>query len=397
MFEMSSQEGYILKEISTHDNELILLIDDQPENLHYLRMLLKNYRIVSSLNATEGIKIAKRQRPDLILLDIMMPGIDGLEACRMLKADEETADIPIIFVTARVMLDDVITGFGLGANDYITKPYESGELLARVKTHLDLRKAKKKIMAEFDRVNKLNDEKNEFINIAAHDLRNPLKVIQGFTRLITRNYESLSDENIKEFLDDISSATDNMLFIINDVLMMNDLDEGNYDLVEQDFDLTELLAVLESEFRDKAEEKNINLLVEDSFRNKTVNNDFLKTKKLLEHLIANALNYSLPHTTVILRLEAASEKQVNKGFYARITISDEGPGISKEEMPHIFDKFCKISNKPTNNEPSSGLGLAISKSLSDILCYKLKCKTEINKGTDFSIYLPKQRECENHK
>jgi len=386
---MVYENRYILKDIAAHENELILVIDDQPENIHYLKLLLRDYAVEGAFSAKEGIEKAKELHPDLILLDIMMPEIDGFEACEMFKADDETEDIPIIFVTARTMLGDVIKGLELGANDYITKPFEPAELIARIKTHLDLQKAKLRLFEQFELVCELNDAKNKFLQIAAHDLRNPLKVIQGFTKLIMERYESLSDENLREFLSDITSAADSMLKIINDVLTINDLDEGNYDLVVQEFDLTELLLVLESEFRDKATAKNIKIVIDDKLNNETITNDFIKTKQILENLIENALTYSFSETTVTLILDKVPKEYEEKGFYAGIIVRDEGPGIPEEELPHIFDKFCKISNNPTGNEPSSGMGLAISKKLSEILQYHLSCETQVGKGTDFILLLPK--------
>jgi signal transduction histidine kinase len=386
---MVNENTYILKDIASHQNELILVIDDQPDNLHYLKLLLREFRVESALSAKEGIRKAEELQPDLILLDIMMPEIDGFEACKMLKENEATSDIPIIFVTARVMLDDVIKGLELGANDYITKPFEPAELIARVKTHLDLQKAKIKLLEQFVHLTELNEAKNTFLQIAAHDLRNPLKVIQGFTRLIMERYDSLSDDNLQEFLHDISSAADSMLKIINDILTINDLEEDKYEIIRQEIDLTELILVLESEFRSKANEKNIRIVVDDRLNNQSIENDLLKTKQILENLIENALTYSFKGTTVTLIIEAAKEDEKQEGYFARIVIRDEGPGIPDEELPHIFDKFCKISNNPTGNEPSSGMGLAISKTLSRILNYNLLCSTNVGKGTDFILLLPK--------
>ncbi len=384
---MAKEEKYIIKDIASHKNELILLIDDQPDNLRYLQIVLKEFKLVSALSAKEGIAKANELLPDLILLDIMMPEIDGFEAFKMLKNNEATADTPIIFVTARVMLDDVIKGLKLGANDYITKPFEPAELIARIKTHLDLQKAKKKLLEQFVHLTELNEDKNEFLKIAAHDLRNPLKVIQGFTKLIMERFDSLSDDNLQEFLTDISSAADSMLKIINDILTMNDLEEGKYEVIVQEFDLTELMLVLESEFREQAKKKNINIVIDDKLNNRSFKNDFLKTKQILENLIENALTFSFNGTTVTFIIEVASPEEVEEGFIARVVIRDEGPGIPEVELPHIFDKFCKISNKPTGNEPSSGMGLAISKSMSEILGFKLLCDTQVGKGTDFILLL----------
>ena len=381
---MLRQDKNILKRIETHKHELILVIDDQQEILRLIGVILKDFRIEYASNALDGIEKAKELKPSLILLDVMMPHIDGFEACKMLKSDSKTRDIPIIFVTARVMIDDVIKGLSLGANDYVTKPFDPSELLARVKTHLDLLKAKMTVVKEYKRIKELNDEKNEFIRIAAHDLRNPLKVIQGFAKLIEKKFHVLRDDEIKEYLSDISSASHGMLSIISDILLMNELDEGRAEPYYQDFDIVELLRHLVIDNKTYADSKNIAINFSHNLIDTYIYCDFLKTKLILENLISNALKYSGYGSKVDICILLDNVKQ-SGDYDFKVIIQDFGPGISAIELPHIFDKFCKISNKPTAKEPSTGLGLAITKALCELLNFDISIETKLNKGSMFIV------------
>lgn len=387
---MANNDNYILKEISKHQDELILIVDDQPDTIKYLEILLREYQTVSVLSAMECIQKAEELQPDLILLDIMMPQIDGFEAAKMLKSNEKTAHIPIIFLTARVRIDDVIKGFEIGANDYVTKPFEPAELLARINVHLDLQKAKRKIVEQVELLKVLNEDKDKFLRVAAHDLRNPLKVINGFTKLIREQYESMSDENMKEFLNDISHAADDMLLIIDDILTINDLEEERYELVIQRLDLGSLISILKSEFDKIASEKNIRINIEEKFNDPIIENDVLKTKEILENLISNALKFSFKDSNIWLIIDKCNKEELENGFIVKVTVKDEGPGIPDDELPYIFNKFCLVSNKPTGDESCSGLGLAISKSLAEILGYNLSVKTTVGVGTEFILLLPKR-------
>jgi signal transduction histidine kinase len=376
----------ILKRIESHKHELILVIDDRDDILRLLGAILKDFKIAYASSAAEGLEKARKLKPALILLDVMMPMIDGFEACRMLKEDPETSDIPVIFVTARIMIDDIIKGLSLGANDYVTKPFDTSELLARVKTHLDLRKARITAVEEYRRIKELNDEKNEFIKIAAHDLRNPLKVVQGFARLIEKKYNILTEDEIKEYLGDISNAAQGMLSIITDILLMNDLDEGLAEPYYQDFDIVQLLRLLIDEHIQHAEIKNIKMNFSSNLIDTYIYSDFIKTKLIFENLISNAIKYTKLDSQVNIDVIYGTDKSSDK-YDFRIVVEDYGPGISEFEINHIFDKFCKISNKPTGKEPSTGLGLAITKALCELLNYGIQVETNEKIGTKFIVLL----------
>ena len=160
---------------------LILVVDDISKNLQVVGTLLRKegYRIVPATSGAQALERVRAETPDLILLDLMMPDMDGLEVCRRLKADPSTLSIPVIFLTASNEMEHLVQGFEVGAVDYVTKPFNPPELLARVRTHLELKHARDTIVRYGQELSLLNEEKNEFMGIAAHDLRSPLGTIQG--------------------------------------------------------------------------------------------------------------------------------------------------------------------------------------------------------------------------
>ena len=174
-------------------DSVVLIVDDIPENLQVLGNILSAYGLDIGV-ATDGLQAlenVKFQKPDLILLDIMMPGMDGFEVCEKLKSNPETSNIPVIFLTAKSQTEDIVKGFEVGAVDYVTKPFNSAELLVRVFNHLELKKAKDKIERQNDELKEMNDAKNKFFSIISHDLRGPFSGLLGLTSLIINEEQEI--------------------------------------------------------------------------------------------------------------------------------------------------------------------------------------------------------------
>ncbi len=178
----------------------VLVVDDITRNLQVVGTLLRHagYEVMPATSDAEALEGAQEQVPDLILLDLMMPDMDGLEVCRRLKADPVLKAIPVIFLTASNEMEHLVNGFEVGAVDYITKPFNAPELLARVRTHLELKRARGTIVRYGLELSRLNEEKNEFMGIAAHDLRNPLSAIKGYTEMMVEDAEALEHHELEE-------------------------------------------------------------------------------------------------------------------------------------------------------------------------------------------------------
>src|SRR5437773_7952410 len=174
----------------------VLIVDDITKNLQVVGTILRQagYAVTPATSGAEALEGVREQLPDLILLDLMMPEMDGLEVCRRLKADSTTRQIPVIFLTASNEMEHLVKGFEVGAVDYVTKPFNAPELLARVRTHLELKQARDLIVRNGLELRRLNEEKNEFMGIAAHDLRSPLNAVKGYSEMVLED-PALGREN----------------------------------------------------------------------------------------------------------------------------------------------------------------------------------------------------------
>src|SRR5437762_7724646 len=179
---------------STPAKTRVLVVDDITKNLQVVGTMLRNagYEVMPTTSGAQALERVRVQLPDLILLDLMMPEMDGLAVCERLKADPLTRRIPVIFLTASNEMEHLVKGFEAGAVDYVTKPFNPPELLARVRTHVELKQAR-------ERLRKMNNEKNEFMGIVAHDLRNPLGAISGYAEMLKEETESLQPSPIEQF------------------------------------------------------------------------------------------------------------------------------------------------------------------------------------------------------
>lgn len=376
-----------MKSIHNASETLILIIDDQIENLQILGNILSinKYKKSVATNGFEALEIAERLLPDLILLDIMMPDIDGYETCRRLKENEKTKDIPVIFLTAKTQIEDILEGFKIGGVDYISKPFNHEELLIRIKTHLELKKSKDIILNQNEILEGLIDEKNEILSIAAHDLKNPLQVMMGFAKMIVNNSDSLTTDDIKEFAQDINSAGESMIRIISDLLEINRAEQGTIDLRIEETDIIDFTSYIVDQYRVKAKEKNIQIHFLPDCNDRVISTDTQKYRQILENLVSNAIKFSNFNKNIYIKTDLVRNNGKN---YFKLIVEDEGPGIPEQDKEKLFVKFASIGTFPTNNEGSTRLGLAIVKLLAEIMYGKVYCNTEEGKCSEFIVELP---------
>jgi len=363
----------------------ILLVDDDSVNIHVLNTILQKegYEIFNATNGEQAIEIALSQLPDLIILDIMMPGMDGLQVCEILKENKNTENIPVILLTVKAEPEDKIDGFKYGGVDYISKPFDQGELLARVRNHLELKFAKDLILEQNEKLKRLNEEKNEFIGIAAHDLKNPLFSIKGFADIILNEADTLSIEEIKDFSSEIKFSAEQSLRIIYDLLDINKIEEGKIKLEFEYFNISDLISRVISTFSIQSKEKNIELIFNNNDIKINVHSDLDKVRQILDNLVSNAIKFSPMGKKVLISVYDCKKESVC------IEVKDEGPGISDDDKKKLFKKFAKLSAKPTNNEVSTGLGLSIVKKYAQLLNGDIWCESKLGEGASFILMLPK--------
>ncbi len=373
---------------------LVLVVDDISKNLQVVGSLLRieGYRIAPATSGAQALERVRAETPDLILLDRMMPEMDGLEVCRRLKSDPVTQPIPVIFLTASNEMEHLVKGFEVGAVDYVTKPFNPPELLARVRTHLELKHARDTILRYGQELSRLNEEKNEFMGIAAHDLRNPLSAIKGYAEMVVEDGESLvhggvsnipaCGRELQENGQRIGDTAARMAEMVQNLLDANRIERGEMKL---DLKLTDLCPslnqVIETQ-RPRATAKQQTVHLESDAAPVMALADPNVTVQVLENLVSNAVKYSPPDRDIFVRLKSGAEN-------VRVEVRDQGPGLSAEDQKKLFGKFARLSAKPTGGEHSTGLGLSIVKKMVEAMKGRVWCESEPGKGATFIVEFAK--------
>lgn len=365
----------------------ILAVDDNPANLDLLFDLLgeAGYQVLFAKNGESAITRAQNTSPDLILLDVMMPGIDGFETCRQLKAHEATRRIPVIFMTAVRDTTEKVKGFELGAVDYITKPIQSEEVLARVNTHLtiqrlqrDLLEKNQELSTALDREKELNALKSRFISMASHELRNPMTILQLSLDLLKRYHTRMSSEKQEQELQSMGGTLKHMQNLLDEVLMASKAEAGRFEYKPHRIDGSELCQRVFQRFQRMSEHSHT--LV---FSREDKDFHLSADPELLEHifsnLLSNAIKYSPTGGTVSFEMVRQPEAIVCR-------VRDQGIGISKADQRHLFDAFHRGKN--VGDIKGTGLGLSIVKEFVNLHHGTISVESEVNQGTTFTIALP---------
>ena len=366
--------------------ETILIVDDVNENIEVLGRMLKGagYRVQIADSGKTAFKLLEVQVPHMILLDIVMPEMDGFAVCQKLKEKEETRDIPIIFISALRDVKEKVQGLSRGGVDYIEKPFQEEEVLARVATHLELHRLQREIRARNENLIRLDREKTDILRIVSHDLRNPIGYVREFAELLSNRKESsLSEERIDEFLAAIRTDCDGMLRLIDDLLDASRIESGSLLLRSGAVDLLQVLAEVKKSYRTRARKKSIQIQSDIPEHPAIVQADRRALHEVLENLVSNAVKYSSPGQHVGVTVH-------DKGYSIECEISDEGLGLSEEDMKKLFRPFAPLSSQPTDGEASTGLGLYIVKKLLDAMGGGISVRSPgKGRGTTFVLDLPK--------
>ncbi len=370
------------------NQRLILIVDDLPENLQVLTGHLKaeGYEVIAANNGPRALALVRNKKPDLILLDVMMPVMDGYTVCRELKADAHSADIPVIFITARTETDDILEGFNLGAVDYVTKPFKSAELIARVRTHLELKSSRDLFTAynkQLERISRhlrrLNDDKNRFLSIVSHDIRGAFGNVVSVSRLLTDEME-VNEVEASQLLSDIGIEAEHMIALAENLLNIDAIERREVRLAHELVESRPLMEFASQAHQLAARSKNLQFAV--SCDDGGIKGDLTACRQIFTNLVSNAVKFSPAGGTVFLGAHRSPD-----GFM-RLSVQDEGPGISVEDQKKLFKPFTRLSNKTASLEHSVGLGLSIVKLMAEGMGGIVRCESTPDQGSTFSVFLP---------
>ena len=359
----------------------ILIVDDNTDNLSILGNVLmrSNYALQLAKNGQMALQVAVKKIPDLILLDINMPGMSGYEVCKKLKADQLTKDIPVIFLTAHTSSENVIEGFSVGAVDYITKPFQEEELLLRVKTHLELKTVKEELIQKNMELGTINATKDKLFSIVAHDLRGSIGLMMNIMDIIT-NKADMDPERMHIYLKSQKELTHNTFFLLTNLLNWARQNMNKIVFHPENIQLNDLIAESISEIKFNAGQKNIsvNLICTSTF---IVFADVDMLKLIIRNLLANAIKFTPKNGNINVLVE-------NYNDNVMVKITDSGIGMSDETIKKILSENEFYTTRGTNNETGSGLGLKLVKDFIAKNKGELMIESEINKGSSFSFKLP---------
>ena len=389
----------------------ILVIDDNTTNLNILLDYLNelSYRVLIAPSGEQALQRLQYARPDVILLDIMMPGIDGFETCRRLKADDTTKDIPVIFMTALTETVDKVRGFSVGGVDYITKPFQHEEVLARVKTHLTIRKLQQELRqqnetleryaemlaqkndelkaknAELDeknsQLNLLNADKDKFFSIIAHDLRNPIGALRELPQLIAENLDNYSKDELRRLITMQRDAARNLFELLENLLTWSRMQRGLIEFNPEPIQVSALVQRSIALLTPSAAQKAITLT-------QAVNPSLLgmADHKMIDAVVRNLISNAIKFTNSGGTIEVSGN---DDGAFMTIAVKDNGVGIGEQFLPKLFRIDEQYRRTGTANERGTGLGLILCKEFVERNGGEIRVESKIGNGSTFSFTLPK--------
>ncbi|MEM8506080.1 MAG: hybrid sensor histidine kinase/response regulator [Cyanobacteria bacterium P01_D01_bin.1] len=369
----------------------ILAVDDVPDNLFILESILSDvdeYDISCVEDGQTAIKKIAESPPDLILLDIMMPGIDGYEVTRRIRNNQSLPYIPILLVTAHDH-SSLSEGLDSGADDFIRKPFDIDELMARVRSLIRLKQS-------LDEQREMIRQRDDFVARLTHDLRTPLVAASRMLRLCIDGTFGTAPDSVKEALENIITNNQNLLQMTNTLLQVYRHEAGHKKLVFSAFSVYALASEVVTELKPLADEKNIDLSIEmfsaegEALTQEVaaaaywIEGDRIELRRLLTNLLGNAIKFTdTGHISVQLSINSNAE-QVPSAEAIEIAVKDTGPGIDEEAQKKIFEWFYQGSHM----RAGSGLGLHLSKRIAEMHRGTLTLESAVGKGSTFTLALP---------
>ena len=375
------------------DRPLILVVDDHADMRAYLmRLLADDSRVVPACDGAEALEKVRRLRPALVLADIMMPVMSGHDLLKAMRADDALRTIPVILLTARAGTEARVESLEAGADDYVCKPFNEEELVARVKNQLRIHRQERELETKanelqdlYSRLELANAElreaslrKSEFVSIVSHDLRAPLTAISGFVDNLLEGIGGPLTEKQRRSLDRIKANVDRSVRMLNDLL---DLERGRISFQPKDLAIANLADTLVDSLQPLARDKSLSLCTNIQNRDLLVHGDPARLSQVIQNLIQNACKFTPPEGEV--RLDIVPD---GTGF-AQVCVSDTGCGIPPDELPRVFEKFYR-GTSTSGEARGAGLGLAIAKHFVELHQGRIWVESAPLQGSRFYFTIP---------
>lgn len=353
---------------------MILVVDDQEANLRVVGTVLTQagFEVVAATNGAQALKRLEARMPDLVLLDLLMPEMNGIETCRRIKGDSRFTDLPVIFLSAADDSQHVVQALESGGVDYITKPFNKSELLTRVRTHVALKKAR-------DELRMLAEDKDEMLGILTHDLKNHLAGMRLSASLLADRRGELP-ARCATMAENIMQSTDRMLVFVKEFLANQTAERLTMKLGP--VDLVELVRSVNRHHSTAAGQKDITVLPCEADGAIMVTADIEALRQVVDNLISNAVKFTPSGGRISVNCRTSESRM------AEFTVQDSGPGFTEEDRGRLFQRYGRLTARPTGGEPSSGLGLSIVKRLVEAMKGSITLESLPGEGAHFRVLLP---------
>ena len=360
----------------------ILIVDDVVSNVLLLKILLSNekFQVCTANNGLQCIEMTKKEHPDLILLDVMMPDMNGFDTAVVLKKDETTKDIPIIFLTALNTPQDLVHGFQVGASDFLTKPFNKEELVMRVTQQISLVAAKRIIEKQNAELRATLNNRDKMYSVIAHDLRSPMASIRMVLNLVVASTSKETvGEDLYNLLDQANRESEEVHDLLDNLLKWTKSQTGRLNVVKQELDLHDIIPGVVEIFEAIAQTKNIKLDLQPSQEELKVeaDNDMLKT--VVRNFLSNAIKFSPADSSIEIIMG-------REGDFAKVSVRDHGVGIAQDRIGSIFHKG--ETTYGTGGEEGSGLGLQLCQDFARKNGGDCVVESTEGQGSTFSVLIP---------
>jgi signal transduction histidine kinase len=377
----------------------VLVVDDEPNNLEIIQgfLQLEGFNVVTAQDGQSALLSLPGSLPDLVLLDVLMPGLDGFEVCRRIKESPATAFVPVVIITALQGAQDRLRGAAAGADEFLSKPFDHVELITRVKGLLRYKRYHDQVIAanaeleqrvaertaELQRalteLRGLDHLKSEFITNVSHELRTPLQHVKGYIDLLAEGAMGNLTPKQAEGLSLAQEAVERLENVVDDIVDFSSLDEST--LAFEPIYLLDVCRSVINSYMAAATRRKVSITLSMAPELPLVNADRVAVTRVLRHLLDNAIKFGPSNQVVQIQVD-------RRGDRVRLAVRDHGPGLPPAEVDRIFDVFYQVDGSATRKAGGLGVGLALVRKLVEAHGSQVTVKSEMGKGSTFAFELP---------